>query len=351
MRFHFVGERMRRGFGVDRVLDQWARFAVARGHEAHVWVVFKDEDLPPSPYTLHILPAGLNRGGPYYDLKVIRRSRVMGRLSGDDLLLLTDPLLSVGLRFPSFMVGDMGLSPACGSWAKVRRSLLLPRAKRVFTISKFLRKQLPHAVQKNGEVLYLGADHLHPPTLPSHQLLTSFPPRDDKLRVLYVGRGDPSMGSYKGVENLLAWYQEAKEHIHLVMVGPCGVEGAKRLRQLGIFHLPYAPDDWLGWMMKETELLVSFSTWEGFNLPLMEAQVLGTPVAALNVGAHPEVVLDGETGWLEEDAASLGKRILSLATDRKPLKEAGEAAMDWGARFSWERWGPRWLEAMEEAVR
>jgi hypothetical protein len=41
--------------------------------------------------------------------------------------------------------------------------------------------------------------------------------------------------------------------------------------------------------LKGLDLFVSCSLWEGFNLPLAEAQALGTAAIAFDTGAHPEV--------------------------------------------------------------
>ena len=40
-------------------------------------------------------------------------------------------------------------------------------------------------------------------------------------------------------------------------------------------------------------LYVTASLWEGFNLPVAEAQACGKKVVAFNVCSHPEVVKDG----------------------------------------------------------
>ena len=41
--------------------------------------------------------------------------------------------------------------------------------------------------------------------------------------------------------------------------------------------------------LRRLDVFISCSQWEGFNLPLVEAQALGTVGLAFDVGAHPEV--------------------------------------------------------------
>lgn len=60
----------------------------------------------------------------------------------------------------------------------------------------------------------------------------------------------------------------------------------------------------LGWrddahtVMAALDVLLAPSLWEGFGLVFLEAMALGVPVISTQVSAIPEVVVDGETGWL-----------------------------------------------------
>ena len=42
-----------------------------------------------------------------------------------------------------------------------------------------------------------------------------------------------------------------------------------------------------------SDVYVTASLWEGFNLPAAEAQACGKPVVAFNIGSHPEIVKNG----------------------------------------------------------
>ena len=56
--------------------------------------------------------------------------------------------------------------------------------------------------------------------------------------------------------------------------------------------LGFVSDDDLQTLMDLSDVGVSVSLWEGFNLPLVEMQLLKKPVYVFHVGAHPEVVID-----------------------------------------------------------
>ncbi len=51
-------------------------------------------------------------------------------------------------------------------------------------------------------------------------------------------------------------------------------------------------------LLKRARALVVPSTYEGMPLVILEAMSQGTPVVATTVSGIPEVVVDGETGWL-----------------------------------------------------
>lgn len=60
----------------------------------------------------------------------------------------------------------------------------------------------------------------------------------------------------------------------------------------------------LGWrddartILAALDVLLAPSLWEGFGLVFLEAMALGVPVISTRVSAIPEVVADGDTGWL-----------------------------------------------------
>lgn len=74
------------------------------------------------------------------------------------------------------------------------------------------------------------------------------------------------------------------------------------------------------------DVFVLPSAQESFGLAALEAMCSGMPVVATNVGGLPEVVVDGETGFLLEvgdidSMASAAADILSDDAERKRLKE------------------------------
>jgi glycosyltransferase involved in cell wall biosynthesis len=65
----------------------------------------------------------------------------------------------------------------------------------------------------------------------------------------------------------------------------------------GVVHFHGAVND-MGNVYERTGLLVMPSSFEGLPLAALEALAAGIPVLATAVGALPEVVVEGKTGWL-----------------------------------------------------
>jgi glycosyltransferase involved in cell wall biosynthesis len=70
-------------------------------------------------------------------------------------------------------------------------------------------------------------------------------------------------------------------------------------------------------IMLALDVLVMPSLWEGFGLVLLEAMAAGKPLVASRVSAIPEIVVDGETGFLVPpgDSHSLAQTLLKVLRD------------------------------------
>jgi glycosyltransferase involved in cell wall biosynthesis len=51
-------------------------------------------------------------------------------------------------------------------------------------------------------------------------------------------------------------------------------------------------------VLRQAHVLVHPARWEGFGLAVLEAMLCSLPVVATNVSSLPELVVDGETGYL-----------------------------------------------------
>jgi glycosyltransferase involved in cell wall biosynthesis len=106
-------------------------------------------------------------------------------------------------------------------------------------------------------------------------------------------------------------------------------------------------------LYNRAEILVSPSLYEGFGLPAAEAMACGTPVIATTAGAFPEVVADGETGWLVTpgDARALADAIRRLMADPVQRGKMGAAARRrMQERFTWRETARKTVALYEEIL-
>jgi glycosyltransferase involved in cell wall biosynthesis len=95
------------------------------------------------------------------------------------------------------------------------------------------------------------------------------------------------------------------------------------------------------------------SLTEGLGLAAMEAMFCGLPVVASNVGGIPDLVKDGETGYLVPpgDDAALADRILRLLGDRKAADAMGTKGREFvKTRFSARRYVEGYQELFKQAL-
>jgi glycosyltransferase involved in cell wall biosynthesis len=90
-------------------------------------------------------------------------------------------------------------------------------------------------------------------------------------------------------------------------------------------------------LLSAFDIFVMVSHNEGMGRAFVEAQAAGLPVIGSAVGGVPEVIIEGETGYLvnPNDPAGLAERIKTLSQDRARLDHMAAACRAWvNPRFS-----------------
>lgn len=351
-RIGFITERMLRGFGVDLVVDQLARGLGARGHEVTVYASVSDGTFEPEGYRLKSIPTPASSWFPLCDLLAQRHLSFLNGEGNDAWLVHTPPFFSLlpRLAAPAIAV-DYGVSSSAGFPLKIRANFAYVRwsqdhvfwrwAKAIAPISNFLRRDLPPRLKQKAEVIYLGADHYRSlaGSVDDESVRRELGIGSDEVLLLYVGRLASADQPYKGTAELVEtwrWLHRQNPKLRLLMAGFGGERERKWLEEQGISVITNAATERMPSIFAACDVYVTASRWEGFDLPLLEAQSFGKPVVALNIGAHPEVVADGESGFLVDNMNDLGKAVLALAADKDLRSLMGAAALRQAERFKWE---------------
>jgi len=141
----------------------------------------------------------------------------------------------------------------------------------------------------------------------------------------------------KGIGDLLAAARLAvtkNPNIHFVFVGE-GVHREDFIRQaadLGIQdHVTWTgqvDDPLTEGVYAAADIVCQVSRWEEvFGYVIAEAMACGKPLIGTNVGGIPELVRDGETGFVVRrgDTEAIATRILQLASDSQLRSQMGRA--------------------------
>lgn len=110
------------------------------------------------------------------------------------------------------------------------------------------------------------------------------------------------------------------------------------------------PSDVLPHLYRTATFLVYPSLMEGFGLPPLEAMTCGTPVAATNCGAVPEVLQDNAVYFDPYDVESMVEALDHLCADsalRERLAERGKAH---AVQFGWDRTADQTVQAIRQCV-
>ncbi len=175
------------------------------------------------------------------------------------------------------------------------------------------------------------------------------------LQLLYLGAVSPAKG-FDRIVDLLPLLDRSAIDWRLTVAGEwtdelfrrttmsrISASGAgERVRFVGL-----QLDDAKWKLLMQSDLLLHFSRWDGQPLTLIEAMAAGVPAVAYAAGAVPEMIRDGENGWLvdsPEEAAALLKRLAEEPERRQAA--ALNARRTFLERFTAERY----LENLERFI-
>jgi starch synthase len=250
---------------------------------------------------------------------------------------------------------QLGTGYAVSTWAE---RLAVERAERVIAVSAQMREDiLVHFRVEPGRVVVIhnGVDAEAFHRTEQREALARHGVREPY--VLFVGR----ISEQKGIFPLLESARALPDDVSLVLCASspdtpelaarleAAVAGRSRVRWINAM-LPVAE---VVQLYSHASVFVCPSIYEPFGLINLEAMACGTPVVASRVGGIPEVVVDGETGWLVPpgDPAALAEALRVALADPARARRMGEAGRRRvEAHFSWDRIAERTLAVYRDAI-
>jgi len=275
---------------------------------------------------------------------------------GAEILLLPIVIARLLRRKVIFLLG--GVSPRAYS---ARKSPLLKFLIILLTISFSLADRIivysPNMVEEGRY-----ARHRHK-MLITHEHFVNFTKfaikrkLDERSNVVgYIGR----LSEEKGILNLIKAMPlilKKKADTHFIICGQGGlaqeVEKIIKAKDLeaNVKLTGWIPHEDVPRYLNELKLLVFPSFTEGLPNALLEAMACGTPVLATRVGAIPDVIKDGETGFLlkSNDPEHIADRIVELLSKPELLEKVSVNAYNYvRENFSYEKTLEAWRKIFEQ---
>jgi len=234
----------------------------------------------------------------------------------------------------------------------------LRHCSKIITISEFTKKEMVRIYgvdEKKISVVYLGLDverHDNEITIKSQVVLKKF--HLSKPYLLFVGRID----SRKNIERLVSAYNLLRESGDfdgdLVIAGPIGYDGAKIMATIATSR--FAKDiHCVGWisedekilLMREAHVFVFPSLYEGFGLPVIEAQSCGAPVVCSQITALPEIAGEGALFVDPLLPESIAEGVRKMIQDPNLSNTYRKQGRENAQKYSWRRCARETLTVLE----
>jgi glycosyltransferase involved in cell wall biosynthesis len=172
-------------------------------------------------------------------------------------------------------------------------------------------------------------------------------PLEGRPYAIYVGKLAPN----KGVSALVPAVDRAALPWPLIIIGDGPARGdveraarasGRDVRLLGWLDRPEA----LAWLAHARVVVFPSYGPESLSRVLLEASVLGRPIAAMDTGGTRDIIVNGQTGLLVDTAEALGEAVARVVGDRVLAETLGRQA----AAYVRERFDARTVVARIEAL-
>ncbi|MDO8489922.1 MAG: glycosyltransferase family 1 protein [bacterium] len=257
-------------------------------------------------------------------------------------------------------IHDVGFIPFPDERKALSRAYLLAtsrraaqRADHIITVSQFAKDEIVkyfHIPSEKITVTHLGYDKAR--YVPGSG-------KTAKPYILCVGRRERR----KNLIRLVAAYELLREQMKddapdLVIVGPAGHHASEIDR--AIANSPARDSirvrDWVSEeekiaLLQNAACLVQPSLYEGFGLPVIEAQACGTPVACSNTASLPEIAGSGALYFDPLSPVDIAENVFRLITNTDTRKDIREKGLKNAQRFDWDTTAEQTLEVLHTALR
>ncbi|MFT3932634.1 MAG: glycosyltransferase family 4 protein [Chitinophagaceae bacterium] len=167
------------------------------------------------------------------------------------------------------------------------------------------------------------------------------------LKLLFVG----GLSQRKGLANLFAAVEKFNDKVSLTIVG-----GKPNHMEVPVLNAALAKHNWIPALpheeilkiMRQHDVFVFPSLFEGFGLVITEAMSQGTPVITTERTCGPDIIEHGKNGWIVEagSTAAIEEMISELLSNPQQIAAAGKEAMETARMRPWKVYGSELANAI-----
>lgn len=218
------------------------------------------------------------------------------------------------------------------------------KASHVITISQFSKREIMTHLDVPDEkvsVVYCAAREATPAAAASEAQVSEVV-RNVTLPFMMAFS---SLSAHKNIGRLIAAFAKISSQVphSLVLIGHMPEKSAEirgELRKAGdhrIHFTGFIPDEQVDALMRRASLFVFPSLYEGFGLPILDAQQAGVPIACSNVAALPEVAGDGAILFDPLSVDDIARKLERALLDSDLRETVVRSGRENSAMFSWDR--------------
>ena len=254
--------------------------------------------------------------------------------------------------------------PAELRYHRYSAQLAVRRADRILTVSEFSKREILERYKLPPErvtVTPLAVDpsRYHAAVAEEAKDAALAKYRLSRPFLIYVGRVEEK----KNIVNLLHAFSLFKSRrgvgdpVKLLLVGNPGF-GIERIRKEiaarkleGSVAMPgYVPEEEIPALISAARLLLLPSWYEGFGLPILQAQACGTPVVASDAASLPEVGGAAALYAKPDEPEALAHAMKTLMDESSVWERARALGLENVKRFSWEETARLTMNAFLEVL-
>ncbi|HTN46765.1 MAG TPA: glycosyltransferase family 1 protein [Flavipsychrobacter sp.] len=272
-----------------------------------------------------------------------------------DVFLSPDGLMSLATKVPTCLVmHDLAfehyprhLSLAIRSYLKKFSPLFAKKATRIVTVSEFSKQDISEKYKippEKIDVSYNGAHAAYKPLTWEEKLAVKQEYTHGCEYFVFAGALHPRKNIVNLLKAFIVFKKRQRSNMKLVIVGRLAwkYEEVEELRN----HMPFKDDvKWVGYMNVDklakviggAYALVYASLFEGFGIPILEAQQCHVPAIVSNTSSMPEV--GGEAALLVDpkDVQDIANNMEKLYKDETLRARLIEASQEQVKKFNWEK--------------